>query len=182
MRAAILFVLLAASCSRRAQDKTTRYSSPDLAFQAELPARWRVDERRRQDGPETLLSVFYGPPDGPRAMSQRMSVSFHAASDPSAAARRYAVFRSGSYGFQFPAPPVAPKPVRAGGLAGWEAVRREQGSSGPESASRPGAVTTRIIVLPTARGFYDLEHRWPGGDAPDPAFDRLLSTFRPAPE
>jgi hypothetical protein len=156
-------VLLAASCGRQdSGPATVAYSPPDASFHARLPADWKADESLG----ETRKAAFFGPPDGAKPYSQLMGVYFHAAPDPESAARAYL---AGS------GPPA--REIMVGSRRGLEVVSTR---TEPAVEMGPQTVQIRSIAVPVAGGFFILEHTWPVGAAPSPAFDELVKTFEPA--
>jgi hypothetical protein len=156
--------LFAIACSKPADPNApVAFRPADGSFSARAPARWKVN-----DAPgENRKAAFFGPPDGAKPFSQLMGVYFHPAAEPEKAARAYLRSAVGT----------EPQPVKAAELSGLEATVSRAVSDIHQGEQRE---TTRTAVFPVQGGFYSLEHTWPAGGAPDPAFDELLRTFRPA--
>ena len=137
------------------------YRPPDGSFAARVPGDWKVDESPG----ETRKASFFGPSDGERPFSQSMGVYFHAAADPAAAARNYLAFQS-SQGI------AAPSPAKETDL---EVIAERTLNDIHAGRQR---LTTRTVVVIMPKGFFSLEHTWPAGTPPSPAFDELRRTFR----
>lgn len=158
MKRLFLFAVLAvAACSRPSPDAPAAYRPADGAFTAELPGGWRVDETRRG----SRLAAFYGPPP---SFTQVIAVSFQA----KGSAQDYvAAALAGSSGAPRPAPPGGP---------GLDAVLER---ALPNNHGGPARENLRVVAVPAPEGFYVLEHAWPSGEAPSPAFEAFLASFRP---
>lgn len=166
-----LLLLLPAACRKApapAASGPVEYRPADAGFSARVPGDWRVE-----DAPgESRKAAFFGPPTGPAPFSDLMGVYFHRAADPKAEARAYVASQTGH------GPGLTP-PLGVSPSAGLDdSFTRE--APGPHGRAAP-SVTTRVVAVPVPGGFYTLEHTWPADRAPDPAFEELLSSFRPAP-
>ena len=131
-----------------------------------LPSNWKVDETSG----ETRIAAFYGPPGGQKPFSQLMGVYFHPASDPAGAARGYLA-----------STPEGTSPaheVSVGALSGLEVTTEHSLLDIHLGQQR---VITRTVVAAVHGGFFSLEHTWPTGASPAPAFDEMVRSFRPAP-
>jgi hypothetical protein len=166
---ALACALAAAAACRKPAAPTSGsadYSAPDGSFSARLPGDWKGD-----DSPaESRKAAFFGPPAGKNAFSNLMGVYYHAAADPAAAARSYVSAQTGR------GPGLGRSLSGEAGALDAEYSRSVADlHSGKETTE-----TVRVVAVVVPGGFYSLEHTWPSDQAPDPAFDELVRTFRPA--
>ena len=170
-RFVVMLLLCASACSRPApapvsSDGPISYAAPDESFTASLPGGWKVD-----DSPgEHRKAAFFGPPDGPKPFAELIAVSWYRAGDRYQNVDDYLAAQA-ALGRAEPA-----REVSAGGVKGRELTVR---SVFPDVHSGPQPVVTRVVAVPSGAGFFALEHTWPDGAAPSPAFERLLETFKP---
>lgn len=169
LSAAVLAVLLGAACSRPAPapgGAVLEYSAPDGSFASRLPGGWKVD-----DSPGVnRKAAFFGPPDGAKPFSQLIAVSFYPASGRYKDAADYLAAQA-ALGKAEPA-----RDVRAAGLKAREMILRAKFTD-VHSGVQP--LVTRVIAVPVDGGFFALEHTWPDGETPSPAFDGVVAAFKP---
>lgn len=167
LRFAAVLLLLGAACSRpSAPDGASReYAARDGSFAAKLPEGWKVDEAPG----ENRKAAFFGPPDGAKPFSQLIAVSFYSAGGRYKNVDEYMAAQSALGRAE---PPHA-------AAAGARGVERLVHTVFQDIHSGSQPLTTRIVAIPAAGGFYALEHTWPDGTAPSPAFEELLSSFKP---
>lgn len=164
----LLLLLASAACRKApAPSAPVEYRPADGGFSARVPGDWRVE-----DAPgESRKAAFFGPPTGPAPFSDLMGVYYHAAADPATAARAYVASQTGH------GPGLTP-PLGVSPDAGLDDSFTR---AAPAGHGDPGSsVTTRVVAVPATGGFYTLEHSWPADRAPDPAFEELLRSFKPA--
>jgi len=146
---------------------SVEFRAADGSFSARVPGDWRAT-----DAPaESRKAAFFGPPSGPAAYSELMGVYYHPAADPAASARSYVASQTGHGPGFTPALGVSAD-------AGLDGSFTREGP--PAHGVRSGRITTRVVAVLVPGGFYTLEHTWPADLAPDPAFEGLLRSFRPA--
>ncbi|MBI3566176.1 MAG: hypothetical protein HY079_13345 [Elusimicrobia bacterium] len=165
-----LLLLLPAACRKApapAPSAPVDYRPADGSFSARVPGDWRVE-----DAPgESRKAAFFGPPAGPAPFSDLMGVYYHAAAEPGTAARAYVASQTG-HGPGL-TPPLGVSPAAGLDDSFTRAAPAGHGGPGP-------SVVTRVVAVPVSGGFYTLEHTWPADRAPDPAFEELLRSFKPA--
>ena len=167
-RALLVVLALACACNRVPRPgEAVEYRPADGSFSARVPSDWKADESPG----ETRKAAFFGPAQGAKPFSELMGVYFHPASDPAAAARDYLASEPPA---DFPA---QVRDVLVGGARGMEVSFARAEPDPHHGAQR---VSVRMVAMPVAGGFFLLQHSWPAGAAPGPAFDELLRTFRPA--
>lgn len=168
-RLAAVLLMCAAACSKPAPvpgGAPAEYVAPDKSFTASLPGGWKVD-----DAPgEHRKAAFFGPPDGKKPFSELISVSFYPAGGRYQDIEEYVAAQS-ALGQALP-----PREASVGGVRGVELTVR---SVFRDVHSGPQPLVTRALAVPAAKGFFTLEHTWPEGAAPSPAFDDLLRSFKP---
>jgi len=169
-RLAAVLMLCAAACSRPAPapgGAPVEYAAPDGSFTARLPGGWTVD-----DAPgENRKAAFFGPADGKKPFSELIAVSFYPAGGRYGGVDEYLAAQA-SHGSAAP-----PRDATVAGVKGVELIVR---TVFPDVHSGPQPVVTRVLAVPAAGGFYALEHTWPDGAAPSPAFDALVASFKTA--
>ena len=168
-RLAAVLLLCAAACSKPAPvpgGAPAGYVAPDGSFSASLPGGWKVD-----DSPgEHRKASFFGPPDGDKPFSDLISVSFYPAGGRYQNVDEYVASKS-SLG-----PPALPREVMVAGVRGVELTVLSEFRDVHTGVHR---LVTRALAVPAAKGFFALEHTWPEGAAPSPAFDELVRSFKP---
>lgn len=157
-RLLLLASLLACACARPSPDAPVSYRPADGAFSASLPGGWRVDETRRG----SRRAAFYGPPAKP---TQVIAVRFEEQGPPEA--------HVGA------ALAASPTPVpRAPSGPGRDAVMERARLN---THGGPAREKLRVVALEApGGGTWVLEHAWPLDEAPSPAFESFVSSFRPA--
>ena len=156
-----MIAALAAACSRPAPQAPAQYRPVDESFSAALPGDWKVDDSPSQ----TRKAAFFGPAAGPGAFAEMIRVSLHPATTPEAARA---------------ARPGLPTPLRESEVGGAKAWEFFVDSEFPDPHGPLKRVSTRVVMLPTARGLFVLEHAWPAGKPSSrPVFEELLRTFKP---
>jgi hypothetical protein len=142
------------------------YSAPDGSFAARLPGGWKVD-----DAPGvSRKAAFFGPPDGAKPFAQLIAVSFYPAGGRYKDADEYLATQA-ALGRAEPA-----REARAGGRRATEMTLRTRFND-IHSGVQP--LVTRVVAVPVDGGFFALEHTWPEGTAPSPAFEELVAGFKP---
>ncbi len=163
-------LLLGAACSRKPAPPPgggVSYAAPGGRFAADLPPGWRVDEAADGD----RLAAFFGPPDGPAPYTETIAVSFHPASGRWKSARQFLPAEAAG-GLA-----TAAVPVTVAGIASLETtVDRDF----PDPHLGLQRTRTRAVLVPAPGGFFALENTRPAGQAPSPAFDDFLASFKPA--
>ncbi len=168
---ALTFALAAAfaGCRKPPPKKTgpVEYRAADGSFTARLPGDWKADD---SPGESRKIAIF-GPPSGKTPFSDLMGVYYHPSADPTPAARSYVASQTGQ------GPGLGPT------LGGDAAALDSQGDRSVHDlhSGRDLKETTRIVAVVVPGGFYTLEHTWPSEQAPDAAFDELVTTFKPGP-
>lgn len=158
MRRLLLLAALGLSaCARPAPDAPASYAPADGSFTVSLPGGWRVDETRRG----SRRAAFYGPPARP---TQVISVRFEEKGTPeqqvSAALASSPALR--------PAMPEGP---------GRDALMERPV---PNAHGGPPREKLRVVAREApGGGVWVLEHAWPLDEAPSPAFEAFLASFRP---
>jgi hypothetical protein len=98
-----------------------------------------------------------------------MGVYYHVAPDPQSAARGYlAAAQDGS------------APIHEVAVGQQKGLEAQKISLVRDIHLGSQSTITRTVVLTVAGGFFSLEHTWPLGATPAPAFEDLVRTFRPA--
>lgn len=157
-RLPLLLALALAACGRPAPDAPAAYAPADGSFTVSLPGGWRVDETRRG----SRRAAFYGPPAKP---TQVIAVSFEEKGAPE---QHVAAALASSPGLR-PLPPGGP---------GRDAVMERPR---PNAHGGPAREKLRVVALDApGGGVWVLEHAWPLDEAPSPAFEAFLGSFRPA--
>lgn len=161
MRLFLLIALAATACSRPTPNAPAQYRSLDDSFTASLPGGWKVD-----DSPDTTRKAsFFGPPNGPGVFAQSIRVSLYPATTPDA-------YRAARAGF-----PTPPKETAVGDAKAHEFLSHSEFRDPHAGVTK---LSARVVMLPTSRGLFVLEHTWPAGGAADrETFENLLRTFKP---
>lgn len=159
MRRLLLLAALGLSaCARPAPDAPASYAPADGSFSVSLPGGWRVDETRRG----SRRAAFYGPPAKP---TQVIAVSFEEKGTPE---QHVAAALAASPG---------PRPTGPEGPGRDALMERPR----PDAHGGPGREKLRVVAREApGGGVWVLEHAWPLDEAPSPAFEAFLSSFRPA--
>jgi hypothetical protein len=167
-RAVAVLILCSAACSRPAPvpgGASVEYAAPDGSFTARMPGGWKAD-----DAPgENRKVAFFGPPDGAKPFAELIAVSYYPAGGRYKDVNDY-VGAQASLGQAQP-----PREVAVGAARGMEVIVK---TVLPDIHSGPQPLVTRVLAFPSGAGFYALEHTWPDGDVPSPAFDALAASFK----